>query len=69
MSIIYPLVYVAIYLPENPPLILPVIDVDPLFIMSNPLRVWGGSKINLVGAGILMEPSEVERLATSPTSL
>ena len=69
MSIIYPLVYIAIYLPENPPLILAVIDIDPLFIMSNPLRVLRGSKINLISARILMEPSEVERLATSPTSL
>jgi len=57
------------YLVEDPLLILTIVDIDPLFIIPNKLTsVLMIAKINLVGAGICMEPSQVESLEICSTS-
>lgn len=49
------------YLLEYPLLILTIVDINPLFITPNKLaRVLVVAKINLVGARIFVEPSQVE---------
>ena len=64
-----PRVCVAGYLVEYPLLILAIVDIDPLFVVPNKLSgILMIAKVNLVGAGIRMEPSQVESLEIRPTS-
>ena len=60
-------VCVASSLAEYPLLVL-AFDIDPLFIVLNKVTVAMIAKADLIGAGVLMEPSQVERLETCFTS-
>ena len=46
------------------PLLVSAFDIDPFFIVLNEVGVAVRAKADLKGAGIVMEPSEVERLET-----
>lgn len=67
MDVDNPRVCVTIFL-ENPLLILTIINIDPFFIVPNPLGALVVSEIDLVSAGIGMKPSEVKSLEVCPTS-
>ena len=56
-------VCVASGLAEYPLLVL-ALDIDPLFVVLNKVTVAMRAKADLIGAGIFMEPSQVERLKT-----
>ena len=44
------------------PLLVLAFDIDPFFIVLNEVTVAMRAKADLIGAGIVMEPSQVERL-------
>ena len=50
------------------PLLVPALDIDPFFIVLNEVTVAMRAKADLIGAGIGMEPSQVESLETYITS-
>ena len=54
--------------PSENPLLVFAFDIDPLFIVLNKVSVAMGAKADLVGAGVLMEPPQVERLEACFTS-
>jgi len=48
---------------EHPLLVL-AFDIDPFFIVLNEVTIAMMTKADLIGAGIVMEPSQVECLKT-----
>ena len=50
------------------PLLVLAFDIDPFFIVLNEVTVAMRAKADLIGAGIVMEPSQVERLEKCFTS-
>ena len=50
------------------PLLVLAFDIDPLVIVLNKVLATIRAKADLIGAGILMKPSQVERLETCFTS-
>jgi len=60
-------VCVAGHLAEYP-LLVSAFDIDPFFIMLNKVGVGMRAKADLIGAGIVMEPSQGESLETCFTS-
>ena len=50
------------------PLLVSAFDIDPFFIVLNEVTVAMRAKADLIGAGIVMEPSQVEILETCFTS-